>query len=79
MKHMAERVGETRPSTVLFISCRDVMHINGLETLQKYVSVVQPATYQYDGIINKLLVDEKGTTLIVVFGLPPAGAHVDDP
>ncbi|XP_063901308.1 adenylate cyclase type 10-like [Zophobas morio] len=31
------------------------------------------------GIINKLLIDEKGTTIVVVFGLPPAGAHADDP
>eukprot|EP00122_Pirum_gemmata_P001149 Pgem_evm1s1026 len=58
-RDMSDRVGETRPATVLFISCRHVLHINGMETLQKYVYIVQEAAHQYDGIINKLLIDEK--------------------
>jgi adenylate cyclase 10 len=31
----------------------------------------------HEGSLNKLLMDDKGSTLIVVFGLPPM-AHQDD-
>jgi len=31
----------------------------------------------YEGSVNKLLMDDKGSTLIVVFGLPPA-SHQND-
>jgi len=27
--------------------------------------------YMHEGSLNKLLMDDKGSTLIVVFGLPP--------
>lgn len=32
---------------------------------------VQRSVYQYEGSINKFLMDDKGSTLIAVFGLPP--------
>ncbi len=34
--------------------------------------------YHHEGSLNKLLMDDKGSTLIVVFGLPPM-SHQDDP
>ena len=33
--------------------------------------------YDYEGTINKFLIDDKGSTLIAVFGLPPL-AHEND-
>ena len=39
---------------------------------------VQKAVYLYEGSINKFLMDDKGSTLIGVFGLPPM-SHEDDP
>ncbi len=39
---------------------------------------VQRAIYRYEGSLNKFLVDDKGFTLLSVFGLPPL-AHEDDP
>ncbi|CAN0429922.1 unnamed protein product [Discosporangium mesarthrocarpum] len=39
---------------------------------------VQESVYQYEGSINKFLLDDKGSTLLAVFGLPPVG-HADDP
>ena len=39
---------------------------------------VQQAVYQYEGSINKFLMDDKGSTLIACFGLPPV-SHEDDP
>lgn len=38
---------------------------------------VQKSVYKYEGAINKFLMDDKGSTLIACFGLPP-GAHEDD-
>jgi hypothetical protein len=35
------------------------------------------AIYQYEGSINKFLMDDKGSTLLAVFGLPPL-SHEDD-
>jgi hypothetical protein len=39
---------------------------------------VQEAVYAYEGSINKFLMDDKGSTLIACFGLPPV-SHEDDP
>src|SRR5690554_3167475 len=38
---------------------------------------VQEAVYAYEGSINKFLMDDKGSTLIACFGLPPV-SHEDD-
>lgn len=34
--------------------------------------------YRYEGSVNKLVMDDKGSTLICIWGLPPF-AHHDDP
>lgn len=39
---------------------------------------VQNSVYEYEGSINKFLMDDKGSTLVAVYGLPPVG-HADDP
>ena len=36
------------------------------------------AVYEFHGSVNKMLVDEKGTLLLLAFGLPPL-VHHDDP
>lgn len=41
------------------------------------LQAVQTAVYRYEGSLNKFLMDDKGSTLIAVFGLPPL-AHEDD-
>ena len=46
MVNMADRVGEIRPATVLFISCRYVTPINGIRTLQRYTVVCQDVAQQ---------------------------------
>ncbi len=42
------------------------------------MAAVQRAIYKYEGSLNKFLVDDKGSTLLAVHGLPPL-AHEDDP
>ncbi len=45
---------------------------------RQVVTAAQRGVYHYEGSLNKFLVDDKGATLIIVFGLPPL-AHEDDP
>src|SRR5262249_31474987 len=44
---------------------------------REIVRVVQSTLYSHEGSLNKLSVDDKGTTLIAAMGLPPL-AHRDD-
>lgn len=41
------------------------------------IETVQKCMYMHEGSLNKLLMDDKGSTLIVIFGLPPM-CHQDD-
>lgn len=45
--------------------------------VERAAQIVQGAIHRYEGTINKVLVDEKGTTFVCAFGLPPK-AHVGD-
>jgi len=47
------------------------------EDVHQVLCVVQKSIYQYEGAINKFLMDDKGSTLVACFGLPP-GAHEND-
>ncbi len=70
---------ELRPMSVLFIGVRglDYAAPNALERLQIFLTSAQEAIYRYEGSINKLAVDDKGTILLAMFGAPPL-AHADD-
>lgn len=46
--------------------------------VHEVLMTVQKSVYQYEGSINKFLMDDKGSTLIACFGLPPV-SHDDDP
>jgi hypothetical protein len=50
----------------------------GLQRLQDAFALVQKCIYEYEGTINKFLVDDKGSTVIAAFGLPPV-THENDP
>eukprot|EP01084_Bolivina_argentea_P157026 273638_1 len=41
------------------------------DLLQKAVKTTQKCIYRYKGSLNKFLFDDKGSTVIAVFGLPP--------
>ena len=77
-------VNELRQITVLFVnlgvneaelvsisSSKDIMRIHNV------LRSVQQAVYRYEGSLNKFLMDDKGSTLVAVWGLPPL-AHDDD-
>ena len=55
----------------LGIDLSDAKSLEGMAQIQKVIETVQKCIYMHEGSLNKLLMDDKGSTLIVVFGLPP--------
>jgi len=49
----------------------------GLEKLQKIITLIQKCVYSLEGSLNKLVMDDKGCTLICIWGLSPF-SHDDD-
>ena len=74
-----EWLAELRCVTVLVINVKgiDFEAPDALDRTQSFMYTMQRALYRYEGSVNKLLVDDKGTNLLVAFGLPPL-AHEDD-
>lgn len=70
-------LAELRQVTVLFINLPDLNFATPLEKAQEMMGILQRTLYHYEGSINKLNVDDKGTTLLAALGLPPM-AHGDD-
>jgi class 3 adenylate cyclase len=78
---------EIRRVAVVFINLglseRELAEINSsdnneeLSRLQEVIYAVQTCVYRYEGSLNKFLMDDKGSTVVAVFGLPPL-AHEDD-
>jgi class 3 adenylate cyclase len=70
-------LSELRCLTVLFINLPDLNETTPPALAQKGMQILQKSLYHYEGSINKLNVDDKGTTLIAALGLPPL-SHEDD-
>ena len=81
-------LSEIREVTVMFINLKglrlgDVCDGSAegraaLEAAQATMLCVQEEVHYMEGEVNKMLVDDKGTVLLCVFGLPPR-SHPDDP
>lgn len=52
--------------------------MQGINKIQTIVKEVQQEVYRLEGSVNKLVLDDKGSTLICIWGLSPL-AHHDDP
>lgn len=70
-------LAELRRVTILFINLPDLIYTTPLEQGQMAMQAMQTALYRYEGSVNKISVDDKGTTLVAALGLPPL-AHEDD-
>ncbi|MBA3532741.1 MAG: AAA family ATPase [Ardenticatenales bacterium] len=72
-------LAELRRLTVLFLSVIGLDYSAGtaLAQVQAAIQALQTVLYHYEGSVNQLLVDDKGTILVAAFGLPPR-AHEDD-
>jgi class 3 adenylate cyclase/tetratricopeptide (TPR) repeat protein len=75
----AEWLAELRRTTVIFTNV-DMADAgpDPLPTLQQVTVAAQRVLSRYDGWLKEITMDDKGTTLISVFGVPPF-THEDDP
>jgi predicted ATPase/class 3 adenylate cyclase len=73
-------LAELRPMSVLFIGINglDYQQPDAIERLHNFLGWAQGVMQRYEGSINKVAVDDKGTIMIALFGAPPF-AHEDDP
>jgi class 3 adenylate cyclase len=69
----AEWLAELRRITALFLNLLDAdpAAAEQLEPLQRVMATVQPILQRYEGSLKQVVVDDKGLTLIAVFGLSP--------
>ena len=72
---------ELRRLSIMFVNLgidlSDSRTDKGIQRIQQVIQTVQKCVYMHEGSLNKLIMDDKGSTLIVVFGMPPM-AHQDD-
>lgn len=75
-----EWISELRRITVVFVNVRDIDFSanDATDLLHTVMRTLQTNIYCYEGSVNQFLVDDKGTTLVAAFGLPPL-SHEDDP
>ena len=73
-------LAELRRMTVVFIGIGrfDYEAPNAGEQVQNFLQAAQELVYRFEGSLNKVAVDDKGTVLIVLFGAPPF-SHEDNP
>ena len=68
-----------RPMTVLFIGSTEFTFASDedLEAFDELIRSIQRTLYRFEGSLNKVAVDDKGTVIMALFGAPPL-AHTDD-
>lgn len=73
---------ESRLVTIMFLNLTiDLKHTkteDGLQYIQSVIKTVQNCIYRTRGSLNKFLMDDKGSVLLIAWGIPPISAH-DDP
>ena len=76
---LQEWLADLRPMSLLFVGVSGLDYVapDALDRLQAFLSASQEVIYRYEGSLNKLAVDDKGTILLAMFGAPPL-AHADD-
>lgn len=70
-------LAELRRVTTLFINIPEMVRGTDPALAQKISELIQSAIYRYEGSMNKIVVDDKGVSLLAAFGLPPF-SHEDD-
>eukprot|EP00049_Salpingoeca_infusionum_P012643 m.232666 g.232666 ORF g.232666 m.232666 type:complete len:1227 (+) comp15237_c2_seq1:290-3970(+) len=74
---------EMRDVSVIFVNVRGVKlegpHVELVTNISRTImQEVQRTIYQFEGSVNKMLVDDKGVLVLCAMGLPPL-QHSDDP
>lgn len=71
-------LAELRRMSILFVNLQNFNSNTSIEHAQRVVSIVQETAFHFEGILNKIGMDEKGASPLIIFGAPPF-AHEDDP
>jgi class 3 adenylate cyclase/tetratricopeptide (TPR) repeat protein len=73
-------LAEIRRTSVAFVGIRGLgsAEADTLEAFERVSQVGQDVLARFDGWLKELTMDDKGTTLVAVFGVPPH-SHEDDP
>lgn len=73
-------LAELRRMSILFANIEGLDDHSGevADQLHTFVRTAQEIINYYEGLINKISVDDKGTVLLALFGAPPH-SHEDDP
>jgi class 3 adenylate cyclase/tetratricopeptide (TPR) repeat protein len=76
---LGEWLGEFRRVTMVFcgLGAVDPGTAQALSGIQDAVTALQQEVERFEGTVYQLLTDDKGTSLVAAFGLPPR-AHEDD-
>jgi len=64
-------MAELRRVGVLFINLKSVDSDTPLEQISQTIQAIHEIVRRYEGTINKIAMDEKGISPVVIFGLPP--------
>ncbi len=72
-------LGDLRRVSVMFLNLpgMDYGAEGALDFISTIINAIQNILQVYEGTLNKFLVDDKGSTLVIGFGLPPF-SHEDD-
>jgi len=75
-----EWLAELRRVTIVFVKVTGLNYAapDALEQIQAVMYALQNVLYQYEGSVNQFIADDKGTIMVMAFGLPPL-THEDDP
>ncbi|MCB0191730.1 MAG: tetratricopeptide repeat protein [Anaerolineae bacterium] len=73
-------IAELRRMTIVFVGIGGIDYDDpeAADRLQQFLRASQKLLYRFEGSLNKVSVDDKGTILLVLFGAPPF-LHEDDP
>ncbi|CDH51330.1 hypothetical protein RO3G_09281 [Lichtheimia corymbifera JMRC:FSU:9682] len=70
-----------REATIMFVSLGkiDVSKPEGLNIAQKALSIAIKIFVRYEGLLQQFAVDDKGATILGIFGLPPLSHEMEAP
>jgi class 3 adenylate cyclase/tetratricopeptide (TPR) repeat protein len=71
-------LAELRRTTAVFINLQDFNNTTSLEHAGEVIHAIQKTAFHFEGFLNKIGMDEKGVSPLMIFGAPPF-AHEDDP
>jgi len=71
-------LAELRNISVIFLNLTSPFKEEKLQELQTAIGEMQEIMNKYEGVLRQFMIDDKGSVLIIGFGVPPL-SHEDDP